>query len=453
MLGKNRLLSLWIASEGIYNSCDLLKTKINIKSKFYSKYRKEINGVRGTLYVRATLFSFGMVSRLSVFLSLISYIYFGNYITARKVFIVSSYFNILNESMVFFWPVAITSVAEGYISAKRIQEYLLRSDLKPSIITKECNAATDKNDSTTIKNKIQDFRIKNIVSSTAVLNGKLNGFTGGLNESNKLLQANGRSVNPNALVKQISMESVTAAWTKDNGEMDCSDRGLDNVTLQIEDRGLCAIIGTVGSGKSTLLQVVLGELELDSGNLTVNGTVSYAAQEPWLFEGTIRANIVFIDAYDEHRYKQVIKVCALERDFLLLPFADLTVVGERGISLSGGQKARVNLARAIYKQADIYLLDDPLSAVDAHVGKHIFLECIEKFLANKICVLVTHQLQYLTNVEHLVLLSRGGRIEAQGTYDELRSMPTVSMLSRPPQTPPAEELIEGLAKKRIEVII
>jgi ATP-binding cassette, subfamily C (CFTR/MRP), member 4 len=113
-------------------------------------------------------------------------------------------------------------------------------------------------------------------------------------------------------------------------------------------------------------------------------------------------------------------VCALEKDLEIWPHGDETIVGEKGVSLSGGQKARVNLARAIYRRADIYLLDDPLSAVDANVGKHIFDKCIKEFLADKVCILVTHQLQYLKHVPHIVLM-QAGRIEAQGTYEEMIS--------------------------------
>lgn len=120
-------------------------------------------------------------------------------------------------------------------------------------------------------------------------------------------------------------------------------------------------------------------------------------------------------------------MCALERDFDLFAYGDQTIVGERGNSLSGGQRARVNLARAIYRKADIYLLDDPLSAVDAHVGKHIFQQCVQQFLKDKVCVLVTHQLQYLKNIEHLVLI-HAGEIAAQGSYKALKNSKKHSLL-------------------------
>ena len=117
---------------------------------------------------------------------------------------------------------------------------------------------------------------------------------------------------------------------------------------------------------------ILNELAVESGTMEVTGKVSYAPQESYAFISSVRDNIVFGSKYDEQKYNKVVKVCALERDFKLFPYGDKTLVGERGVSLSGGQKARITLARALYHEADIYLLDDPLSAVDANVAKHLF---------------------------------------------------------------------------------
>lgn len=229
----------------------------------------------------------------------------------------------------------------------------------------------------------------------------------------------GRRVhNVDSLDKCIRLTNATAVWQAVEQSDGAQQNGIFDMNLEVTS-GLCAIVGQVGASKSTLLNLILGELSLDSGSMTINGTISYASQEPWIFEGSVRNNIVFVEDFDRLRYNKVVEVCALDRDFKLLPKGDATIVGEQGSSLSGGQKARVNLARAIYKQADIYLLDDPLSAVDTHVGKHIYEKCVEEFLANKICVLVTHQLQYLTNVQHVVLINKG-KLEAQGPFQTLQ---------------------------------
>ncbi|CAG2066994.1 unnamed protein product, partial [Timema podura] len=153
--------------------------------------------------------------------------------------------------------------------------------------------------------------------------------------------------------------------------------------------------------------------------MSLRGEVSYASQEPWLFVGTVRQNILFGQPYQPKRYKEVVRACALTRDLELFPNGDKTLVGERGVSLSGGQRARINLARAVYRDADIYLLDDPLSAVDTHVGRHLFEECVDTYLTKKIRILVTHQLQYLKEVDLIVILNNG-QIEAQGTFQQLQ---------------------------------
>ncbi|KAF0720220.1 putative multidrug resistance-associated protein lethal(2)03659 isoform X2, partial [Aphis craccivora] len=171
---------------------------------------------------------------------------------------------------------------------------------------------------------------------------------------------------------------------------------------------------------SSLIQAILRELPLCEGSISVSGTISYASQEPWLFNGSIQQNILFGSPMDHNRYKEVVKVCALKTDFKQLPYGDRSLVGERGVSLSGGQRARVNLARAIYKEADIYLLDDPLSAVDTHVGKHLFEKCIKDYLKEKTCILITHQIQYLSSVDQIVLMENAN-ILAEGSYQELQS--------------------------------
>lgn len=348
------------------------------------------------------MFSFGMISRLSIFVSLMSYIYLGNAITARVVFIISSYFAMLNQSMVFFWPYSMSKVAEAVVSIQRVQEFLLMSEEKLEMKIKKED-----------EEKLQKETTKQIyISKTTIIDGEMEKLIPDKLVIEELLETD----------KSITIKNATAYWVKE----DQSSVGIEDFSLNIEQKELCAIVGPVGSGKSSVLEVILGELQIDSGHSKINGTISYAAQEGWLFEGTIRSNIVFIETFNEARYNQVIQVCALERDLTLFPLGDMTIVGEKGVSLSGGQKARVNLARAIYKKADIYLLDDPLSAVDTHVGKYLFKECIEGFLGDKIRILVTHQLQYLTSVRNLVLLNKG-KVDAQGTYEDLCNLQLESL--------------------------
>lgn len=214
--------------------------------------------------------------------------------------------------------------------------------------------------------------------------------------------------------KGIIAKNATAKWLPH-----LIDNTLSNINLKVTPGRLVAVIGPVGSGKTSLLHLILKELPLLSGSVEVTGTISYASQEPWLFAGTVRQNILFGRPMNKERYKTVVHKCALAKDFKLFPHGDRTIIGERGISLSGGQRARINLARAVYKKADIYLLDDPLSAVDTHVGKQLFESCISNYLCDKTCILVTHQLQYLKKVDQIIILNNG-MIEAEGSYEELK---------------------------------
>ncbi|KAF5273606.1 hypothetical protein FQR65_LT04605 [Abscondita terminalis] len=213
----------------------------------------------------------------------------------------------------------------------------------------------------------------------------------------------------------ILLRNVTAKWSKSIANT------LTNLNVCIEEGSLVAIVGTVGSGKTSLLQSILGEITVTSGDVLVNGSVSYSSQDPWIFNSSIRQNILFGNEMDEIRYTEVVKVCALARDLKMFTGGDKVTAGDQGSVLSGGQKARVNLARAVYRHADIYLLDDPLSAVDVNVGKQIFDYCICGFLKKKTVVVVTHQLQYLQKVDRIIVLENG-RVTSDGTFEQLQKL-------------------------------
>lgn len=211
---------------------------------------------------------------------------------------------------------------------------------------------------------------------------------------------------------------------------------LSRLNLEAHEGELVIVAGKVGSGKSSLLQVVLGELSPSAGTVTLNSTgtgtnqnvrpckLAYAPQEAWIFSGTVRDNILMGEQLHLARYIEVLRVCCLLPDLYSFVSFDLTQIGERGVTLSGGQKARVNLARALYQEADLYLLDDPLSAVDAHVASQIFHKALKEFLANKTVLLVTHQLQYLQFGAKILMLNEqegGGSFGQFGSYNELMS--------------------------------
>ena len=216
----------------------------------------------------------------------------------------------------------------------------------------------------------------------------------------------------------VSIRDGTFSWNRYEDR-----KALKDINFTAYKGELSCIVGRVGSGKSSLLQSMLGDLYKDKGSAVVRGTVAYASQQSWILNATVKENIVFGYRYDSEFYERTIKASALLDDFAQLPDGDETVVGERGISLSGGQKARVSLARAVYARADIYLLDDVLSAVDSHVGKHIMEQVLgpRGLLSSKTRILATNAIAVLQQASFITLLKDGEVVE-RGTYKELSAM-------------------------------
>ncbi|CAB3248424.1 unnamed protein product [Arctia plantaginis] len=390
--------------------------------------KREIKQIRATSYIRGVLTSFIMfTTRICLFCSILAYVLDNNFISAKQVFVVTSFYNILRQTMTVFFPQGIAQVAEATISIKRLQNFMLYEDTskpvpglaeiqtstkpksegkkKTTEVIKEEPKFTD--DSTADNEDIEVKEEEPMVKG----NGKANTNLAPLESGEEDDQEIAARVEEDA--RGVRLKHATAKWISSHQE-----NTLTDLSLTIKPGKIIAVIGPVGAGKSSLLHVLLRELPLISGSLHVGGTVSYASQEPWLFAGSVRQNILFGQAMDRPRYNTVVRRCALDRDFTLFPHGDKTIVGERGVSLSGGQRARISLARAVYKRADIYLLDDPLSAVDAHVGRHLFESCLVGYLRNTTRILVTHQLQFLRDVDQIVIL-KNGSIAAAGNFDTL----------------------------------
>ncbi|POR32149.1 Metal resistance protein YCF1 [Tolypocladium paradoxum] len=232
---------------------------------------------------------------------------------------------------------------------------------------------------------------------------------------------------PNAIIvkpapEQLGEESViirdaTFSWNRHE-----SKNALKDIDYTAYKGELSCVVGRVGAGKSSFLQSILGDLWKVKGTVEVRGTVAYASQQTWILNATVKENIVFGYRYDSEFYDKTVKACALLDDFAQLPDGDETVVGERGISLSGGQKARVALARAVYARADIYLLDDVLSAVDSHVGRHIIDNVLgpRGLLSTKTRILATNAIAVLRQASYIILL-KDGEVTEKGTYNQLVS--------------------------------
>ncbi|XP_031385823.1 ABC transporter C family member 8 [Punica granatum] len=211
----------------------------------------------------------------------------------------------------------------------------------------------------------------------------------------------------------VEITSGNFTW---NTESACST--IRNIDFEVKVGQKIAVCGPVGAGKSSLLYAILGEIVKTSGTVSVKGPIAYVSQAAWIQSGTVRDNILFGKPMDEERYEKAIKSCALDKDISIFDHGDLTEIGQRGINMSGGQKQRIQLARAVYNDADIYLLDDPFSAVDAHTAAALFKDCVMSALAEKTVILVTHQVEFLSEVDRIMVME-GGEITHSGSYQEL----------------------------------
>eukprot|EP00817_Percolomonadidae_sp_ATCC50343_P000242 CAMPEP_0117418678 /NCGR_PEP_ID=MMETSP0758-20121206/397_1 /TAXON_ID=63605 /ORGANISM="Percolomonas cosmopolitus, Strain AE-1 (ATCC 50343)" /LENGTH=955 /DNA_ID=CAMNT_0005199297 /DNA_START=1100 /DNA_END=3964 /DNA_ORIENTATION=- len=194
---------------------------------------------------------------------------------------------------------------------------------------------------------------------------------------------------------------------------------LEDINLDIPRGAYVCIVGAVGSGKSSLISAMIGEMRQDSGpRVRINGKIAYCPQQAWVMNATLLENITFGTSLDEDRYNRAVNSTALIKDIQQLSGGRLIEIGEKGVNLSGGQKQRLSLARAVYRDADIIIMDDPLSAVDAHVGRHIYENCIMDELKSKTRILVTHQIQYARDAD-IVLVMQDSKVLQKGTYNEL----------------------------------
>ncbi|XP_058061172.1 ATP-binding cassette sub-family C member 4-like [Anopheles bellator] len=377
--------------------------------------RLELKIVRKSAYVRGLYMTFLLfTTRMALFCTMMAMVLLGNQLTAARVFVVAMYFGILANTMSAMFVRGIAEIAEAMVAMRRLQRFLEYEE-------KLVEALPD------AKEKLlSEF-----------------GANGDVGEKQKLIEADSQLPANVA----VSMRSVIARWgavrnqelgakQKSNGNITKKPNGqledtepehlppatLANVNIDFRKGKLIGVIGPVGAGKSSLLQAILRELPLDSGAIVCRGKFGYVSQEPWVFAGTVRQNILFGQPMEKDRYESVVRACALVTDFEQLPDGDRTMIGERGAALSGGQKARISLARAVYRRADVFLLDDPLSAVDAHVGKHLYDLCLGphgRLGALKTTrILVTHQVHFLKDADWVVVMN-DGRVQAQGTPHEL----------------------------------
>ncbi|KAK9244743.1 P-loop containing nucleoside triphosphate hydrolase protein [Lipomyces tetrasporus] len=276
------------------------------------------------------------------------------------VFPALSLFNLLTFPLAMF-PQAITQLVESSVAASRLQDFFLASELQDDAVERK-EAVTNMGE------------------------------------------------------EAVTIRNGTFLWD----ETGTHPPALKNINFVSRKGELACIVGRVGSGKSGFMQAVLGDLFKEHGSVVVHGRIAYASQAPWIMNATVKDNITFGSRFQADFYEKTIKACALLEDFAALPDGDETLVGEKGISLSGGQKARLSLARAVYARADVYVLDDPLSAVDQHVGRHLIDNVLgpDGLLASKTRILATNAITVLSQANSITML-RDGEIIEQGTYEDV----------------------------------
>ncbi|KAM6159981.1 ATP-binding cassette sub-family C member 12 isoform 1-T1 [Erethizon dorsatum] len=336
-----------------------------------------------------------IVSTIAIVLTFTCHILLRRELTASVAFSVIAMFNVMKFSIAIL-PFSVKAMVEANVSLRRMKRILIAKS-PPSYITQPEDPGT----------------VLLLANATLTWEQET-----GMKSDPKKVQNQKRYFFKKQR-PEVYQQSPSAQGTAGPEEQNGSPKSvLHNISFVVRKGKVLGICGNVGSGKSSLIAALLGQMQLQKGIVAVNGSLAYVSQQAWIFHGNVRENILFGEKYNHQRYQHTVRVCGLQKDLSSLPYGDLTEIGERGLNLSGGQRQRISLARAVYSNRQLYLLDDPLSAVDAHVGKHVFEECIKKALRGKTVVLVTHQLQFLESCDEVILLE-DGEICEKGTHKEL----------------------------------
>ncbi|KUI71771.1 Oligomycin resistance ATP-dependent permease YOR1 [Cytospora mali] len=357
---------------------------------------KEISMIQRLFSIRNMIMAVSL--SLPIFASMLSFITYtlsSHGLAAAEVFSSLALFNGLRMPLNLL-PLVIGQVTDAWNSLQRIQEYLLLEEQSDEATFKpDAHNAVEMHDATFTWERTPTQENDDVPGS------------GGKKNNNKQSSKEKDVLNP--------------AEVEDDGSTLVDEREpfkLQDISFEIGRNELVAVIGSVGSGKTSLLAALAGDMRRTNGEVILGASRAFCPQYAWIQNSTVKENILFGKDMDRSWYKKVIKACALQQDLDMLPNGDATEIGERGITISGGQKQRLNIARAIYFDADVVLMDDPLSAVDAHVGRHIFDNAILGLLKDKCRILATHQLWVLNRCDRIIWMDQG-RIQAVDTFDNL----------------------------------
>ncbi|KAG6830985.1 hypothetical protein H0H92_013457 [Tricholoma furcatifolium] len=370
----------------------------------------EIKAIKKSAIARSLMISSIMcIPVLAAILSFITYALSGHDLNVSIIFTSLQLFNIIRLPLAFI-PFVLSTFADAHVAVQRISKFFLAEDLpEPYLIDYERKTAVSVDGDFTWEtarhsesNQLQDEKMK---------------------KGRKDISAANITAKKPEKLEPILPTSVSAASSTSELSQGSKDEDkpfeLKDLKLSVPKGSFVAIVGRVGSGKSSVLQALIGEMRKTRGEVIFGGSVAYVPQTAWIRNATLRENVLFGQHDDEQRFRDVIKACNLERDLEVLPNGEHTEIGEKGINLSGGQKARVSLARAAYSACDVVLLDDPLSAVDAYVGQAILDQCILNGpLAKRTRILVTHALHVLDKTDYIYVMDNGV-IAEKGRYDDL----------------------------------
>ncbi|KAF5096830.1 hypothetical protein D0Z00_002631 [Geotrichum galactomycetum] len=409
--------------------------------------RNVLNAVFISVPTIAGLLSFILLSRT------------GGYLNPATVFSSLSIFNILRMPLMIL-PLSIISSTDAYQALKRIQSFLSAPEMHDyieratfeelydnAVVISKGSFIWETEDKE--ENEEKEKTETNEMELTRQLTDEHTKTASGAPiPAVEPINSTERSADEEDDDDSINEKS---AVTEEHTDSHVKFPGFHNIDLNIKRGEFIIVTGTIGSGKSSLLSAIAGTMVKTTGSVKLGGDLSYCGQ-PWVQNATVRDNISFGSEFKREWYERVIRACSLTRDFEILPGGDQTEVGERGITLSGGQKARINLARAVYRDSDIILLDDVLSAVDAHVGKFIMDNCFLDLLKDKTRILATHQLSMITAADRVIFLDSTGYITV-GTADELRkSTPLFDDLMKynDHDQSEEEEVEENIEEEKIE---
>jgi ABC-type multidrug transport system fused ATPase/permease subunit len=391
------------------------------------KHRRSIAFLQGT--------NTAITECAAIVSTLVTFIVYGlvtdTPLTAAKAFTTLALFNILRTPLMVL-PMLIGMVAGGTVAAKRLADFLYSDEIE-SYVTIAPPATSPEAASVEVKSAEFVWTAVDIDAATKPSSSKAAEMT----------------------VSDLSdLEDVLDAKAGEGAHTPFAVK-IDHFVLK--PGTLTVVAGKVGSGKSSFLSALLGEMSLqnkDQASVCLSGTVAYCAQESWIQNATVRDNILFGQPFDQARYNAVLSVCALETDIAALPGGDQTEIGERGINLSGGQKARISLGRACYSNADIIVLDDILSAVDAHVARHITDKCLVEFLRGKgkTVLLATHQSLCFPDADTMIVLAHG-EISFSGSFTEAKANEEFSEILGAQVHPEGEEELEQVKTIQAEDVV